>query len=371
MRTSCIEQIGKISTVLLLTLLLASCGSGEKGAEPGNEDQQRTISVTATKAVTREVQMELYSVGRMVSMNMPQLAAEVDARVVEVRVNDGQAVSKGQVLVLLDKTTFELARQEAQAAITQLSVSIANEERRVSRYRDLKTKEMMPQERLDDAEAKLATDRAALAAAEARFAIAQDRLSKAELVSPVDGMVEKRHVSVGDFVSAGRALVAVTDTVNLKAEMPFPETVGHLVKAGQKIHLQSPIAPGVVLEAEVSQIRPQVGSVNRSLIAIVNFVNPGPWRPEATVEATLVVETRPNAVVVPASSVVKRPAGDVLYVTDYPASRQVREVVVKTGVRKDDWVEVRQGLEPGMTVVVEGAHYLSDGASITIPEASE
>jgi len=287
---------------------------------------------------------------------------------VEVLVDEGQPVEQGQVLILLDTTNTELAKREAVAQIQRLSASIENEQRRVARYRDLKTKDMMPQERLDDAEAKLAVDRASLAAAEARLAIAQDRLTKAELVSPVNGVIEKRHVSVGDYVQVAGPLVTLSDTANLRVELPFPETVGHLLQKGQSIQLESPIAPGLLVEALVGQIRPQLGVMNRSLVVVADLSNPGNWRPQATVEGILVVETREGAVVVPALSVVRRPAGDVLYRVDSSAPGRAMQVVVKPGVRVDGRVEIREGLAPGDLVVVDGAHYLTDGARITVRE---
>jgi RND family efflux transporter MFP subunit len=296
------------------------------------------------------------------------LASEINARVVEVLVEDGQAVQQGQVLLRLDRTTFELARQEAEANILRLNVSIENEQRRVERYRDLKAKNVMPQERLDDAEAMLAVERASLAAATAQLAIAQDRLAKTELVSPVDGMVERRHVSVGDYVQAGGALITLTDTVNLRAEMPFPETVGDRLKSGQVMLLESPLAPGLVVEIPVDDIRPQINAMSHSLIAISNITNPGPWRPLATLEGVLVVDIRPGAIVVPAGAVVKRPAGAVVYRVDSKQETVVQQVAVTTGVRKNDWVEITEGLEPGNLVVVEGASYLSDGARIVVQE---
>ncbi len=185
-------------------IALAGCG-GDSGDEENIPAGGRVVPVTLAVARSQEVTVTLYSIGRLVSRNTPLLAAEINARVIEVLVDEGEPVVRGQVLILLDKTTSELARREAQAEIQRLRASIANEERRVKRYRDLKTKDVMPQERLDDAEAKLAVDRASMAAAEARLAIAEDRLAKAELVSPVTGVVEKRHVSIGDYVNERRA----------------------------------------------------------------------------------------------------------------------------------------------------------------------
>ena len=141
--------------------LLSACGKGETEGE-NNGVSSLLVSVTLAEAKTEEIQVELYSIGRLVSKNTPTLAAEINARVIEFLVDEGQAVAKGQELILLDTTTTELSRREAVADIQRLEVSIANEERRVNRYRDLKKKDMMPQERLDDAEAKLAVDRASL-----------------------------------------------------------------------------------------------------------------------------------------------------------------------------------------------------------------
>lgn len=353
-----------------LFLGLAACSGGESNGEPA-APESRIVTVTLEEAVTTEVREELFAVGRLVSRNTPTLAAEVNARVVAVHVDDGQSVTAGQVLLSLDPTTFELAIQEAQANIQRLVVSIENGQRRVDRYQDLKTKEVMPQERLDDAEAALAVDKASLAAAEARLAIARDRLEKTTLVSPVDGVVERRLVSVGDYAREGTALVTLSDTVNMRAEIPFPETVGGLLRIGQVLQLESPVSPGLRIRATVDEIRPQVSAMNQSLMVISNLVNPGPWRPQATLDAMLVVETRPRAVVVPALAVVKRPSGDVVYRLDTRQERVAHQVVVRTGIKRDGETEIKEGLEPGDLVVVEGAHYLTDGAQVSVLETPQ
>lgn len=354
----------------LFALLLASCG-GKDGAEVAGQVEARTIAVTVIEASSREVRDQLFSVGRVVSRNTPTLAAEVSARVIDVRVDEGQAVREGQVLLALDRTTFELAEREALANIQRLDVNISNEQRRVERYRGLEDKGMMPQERLDDAEANLAVFKASLAAAQAQLAIVRDRLAKAELVSPVTGRVEKRHVSVGDYVKDGGPLFTLSDTSNLRVEMPFPETVGNLLQTGQVLQLESPVAPGLVVEAVVDEIRPQVSAMSHSLMVTSNITNPGPWRPQATVEGWLVVEIRHDAVVVPSASVVKRPAGEVVYLLDSQQNGEVRQVVVRTGVRRDGWTEILEGLRRGDVVVVEGAPYLTDGAGVSVLENSQ
>jgi RND family efflux transporter MFP subunit len=153
--------------------------------------------------------------------------------------------------------------------------------------------------------------------------------------------------------------------------MPFPETVGNLLQTGQVLQLESPVAPGLVVEAVVDEIRPQVSAMSHSLMVTSNITNPGPWRPQATVEGWLVVEIRHDAVVVPSASVVKRPAGEVVYLLDSQQNGEVRQVVVRTGVRRDGWTEILEGLRRGDVVVVEGAPYLTDGAGVSVLENSQ
>jgi RND family efflux transporter MFP subunit len=347
---------------ILLSVLLGGCGSDENAATNG----ERAVTVTIARVEEKTVQTRLRSIGRLVSRNAPVLASEIDARVIEILADEGQPVREGQVLVRLDTTPFELARREAQAAIDVLEVSIANEEKRVARYRDLKVTNALPQERLDDAEAKLAVDRASKLAAEARLAITEDRLTKSEIRSPVDGTIERRHVSIGDFASAGKPVMTVSDTLNLRAELPFPETVGHLLRPGQGIVMESLLAPGLEHEAEITRLRPDVGSMNRSLAVLVDLDNPGPWRPEATVKATVVVDERPGALIIPVASLVERPSGSVVYLLDDAADSRVREQTVEPGESQNGMIEILAGLEAGQVVVRDGAAYLTDGAAVEV-----
>jgi len=367
MKAGFIRQLARCGMLILVSLVLLACSDKDADSNGlGNSVAgSRVIPVRVTKAETREVLVELFAVGRLVSQNSPSLAAEIDARVVEVLVEEGDAVKADQALVLLDTTKTELARREAVADIERLKVSIANEQRRVNRYRDLKTRDMMPQERLDDAEAQLAVNQASLQAAEARLAVAEDRLERAQLQSPFDGVVETRHVSVGDFATVGKPLITITDTRSLWARLPFPETVGYQLKEGLDVFIESPVAPGQVVQARIDQIRPEIGSMNRALIVIADVINPGFWRPEATIEARVVVERRAGAVVVPGISVVSRPAGDVVYLLD---SGHVRQRVVEKGEILNGLIEIRKGLNAGDTVVTEGAYYLTDGAAVSVRE---
>ena len=122
------------TAMLPILFLLAACGSDENANNIG----ERPVTVTVETVDVVTVRTRLHSIGRLVSRNAPVLASEIDAKVVEILADEGEVVEAGQVLLRLDKTPFELARREARAQISVLEVSIANEEKRVARYRNLK-----------------------------------------------------------------------------------------------------------------------------------------------------------------------------------------------------------------------------------------
>jgi multidrug efflux pump subunit AcrA (membrane-fusion protein) len=85
----------------------------------------------------------------------------------------------------------------------------------------------------------------------------------------------------------------------------------------------------------------------------------------ASVRADVVLQRRPDAIMVPQVALVRRPAGDVVYVVE---EQKVREQPVRRGERNGEQVEIIEGLKGGETVAVDGAGFLTNGASISVVE---
>jgi len=363
-----LQNILSINIALSIVFLISACGS-ETEIEPEAVNAEvldsNSIPVTIASAVQQEVIVKLHSVGLMVSRNTPTLAAEVDARVTEILTDVGKTITIGQSVVKLDTTRLELLRKEGRASVERINANIKNARSSLKRYQDLKKRNVTSQEKLDDAIEKLAVEQASLAAAKARLAIVEDQLSKTEIRSPMDGMVKLRHVSVGDYVKDGDDLLSIVDNHHLRARLPFPETVAYRLELGQTVIMGTPVAPEQVIEAHISQLKPEVGLRNRAVTAIIDFENPGTWRPDATAVASVIVARRPLAIVIPAQAVVTRLSGQVVYLY---GNDKVTEHSVETGERLNGDVEIVKGLNAGDVIVVEGASFLTDGATVTVQE---
>lgn len=346
-----------LTVALLSALVLAACG--KKLEEKTNPT---ATPVTVAQAAPRTIELLEETVGSLESLADPQISAEVQGKVLQVLAVAGSEVKVGQVLAILDTQDVSLARQAAQAEFRRVGVLSANQTRNLERLKQLREKNFISQAALDDAIAQAAATQDQLAAARAQLDLAEHNVGKTNIISPVDGRVEKQIASPGQFVKVGDPLFQVVATRKLRARLPFPESMADIVKRGMVVRLSSPVAPDKLV-GKIEEIRPMAGSGSRAFDVFVTFDNPGGWKPGATVSGTVVLGEHRNAVVVPEQSVVLRPAGKVVYVMQ---GSKVAQRVVQVGAKQDGTVEILDGLKAGESVVADGAGYLTDQASITV-----
>lgn len=351
--------MNKLSVMLALLSLLFVAGCSKK------EEKKSVLSgtpVTVARAEVRTVELLEETVGSMESLADPVIAAEVPGKVLEIRAVVGGEVKAGQVLAVMDGRDVTLSRQAAQAEARRVETLSSNQSRNLERLQQLREKNFISQAALDDATAQSRSSQEQLASARAQLGLAERNASKATVLSPIAGRVEKQIVVQGQYVKVGDPMFQVVALKRLRARLPFPETLAGRLQRGMKVQLSSP-GEDAQLSGRIEEIRPMAGGNNRSFDVFVTFNNPGAWKPGATVSATVVLGEHPNAVVVPEESVVLRPAGQVVYVVQ---GDQVAQRVVQVGIRQKGMAEVVSGLQPGETIVVEGAGFLTDQASVAV-----
>jgi RND family efflux transporter MFP subunit len=348
----------KIAVTLALVALAAGCGN--------NDDAPafvRKTPVTIAQAAEQRVEAVETTVGRLEATAAPALSAETSGRVVRWHVDGGSVVSKGQVLAELDGEPQRLAVASARASVERLEALLANQQRTVKRYQELRSK-AVSESMLEEAVAQQSARQAELNDARARLAEAEYRLDRTHIKSPADAIVERRLISVGDYVSPGTPVVTIVGMDRLRVVLPFPERLSGQLKPGLAVTLDQPARPGETLTGTITEVRPMVGTNNRAIEALVDLPAGSDWPPGGSVTARVVLASR-EGVVVPAGSVVRRPAGDVVYVL---TDDQVAERKVTIGIRTGERAEVLAGVEAGETVVLSGAGFLTDGALVAVRE---
>ena len=344
----------------LSAVLALAAGCGDRDAAESKSTIRKT-PVTTAQAVRQRVDAVETTVGRIEATASPALAAETSGRVVRLHVDGGSVVRKGQVLAELDGEPQRLAVASARASVERLEALLANQQRTVKRYQELRSK-AVSESMLEEAIAQESARQAELNDARARLAEAEYRLDRTRIKSPVDAIVERRLISVGDYVSPGTPIVTIVGRDGIRAVLPFPERLSGQLRPGLAVTLEQPARPGKPVTGTVTEVRPMVGTNNRAVEALVDLPGASDWPAGGSVTAQLVLASR-EGVVVPAASVVRRPAGDVVYVVQ---DDKAVERKVTVGIRTDQVAEILSGLEAGATVVVSGAGFLTDGALVTV-----
>lgn len=355
----------KLGITVVIALLLSACGKDDSTATEATTNSSAVL-ITTRQANTMDLPIWLQTVGKIHSLTAPSLSAEVEGRITQVTADTGDSVVVGQLLAETDTSTLLLQRQAAQASLERLDVHIANGKRRVERYQSLTDKNLSSQIVLDDATEQLEAYRADHKAATAQIALVEDSLTKSLILAPVSGVIQQRHISTGDFVKRGDALFEITQPDRLQAWLPFPETVALKIKIGLTAEIYSPLTPGEFAAGQITQLQPSIGLGSRAVMAIVDLQDSGKLRPKATLAAKVLIETHLEAVMVPVISIVRRPAGETVYLIN---GDKAEARLVDIGHRQDGMVEILSGLQGGETVAADGAAFLSDGALIKIAES--
>lgn len=355
-----------LSGACLVVLAASLCACSGESNDTANKGPRPTL-ITVSEVKNQAIEITETTLGSLEGLIDPTISAEVAARVINVHVNPGDPVQKGQLLATLDPTDFSLQRNEAQAEVARVQALLENQIKTVERNQTLVNKNFISQNAVDTEVANQKVLKQQLAAASARVASINNNSGKTKIYSPITGIVEKKLVDTGDFVNVGSPIVQIISKQKLRAHLPFPESIGAHLKPGLKVRLSTPTTPNTI-ETVVLELKPLVAEGNRTIDVIANVVNEAGWQPGASVTGEVVLGTQEATIMVPEQSVILRPAGSVVYVVKENVAHQA---VVQTGDRQHGLIEIKSGLQAGDIVAVDGAGFLTDLARITLGEKAE
>jgi len=327
---------------------------------------QPAVLITATVVQPRSLEIYEDVVGTLENVADPTVGAEVAGRVTRVFGFTGKKVAKGELLAEIDSADFEIQSRADKAEIGRLGSLLEQQERVAERQQKLVSQGFIAQNAADDAVAQRNALREQLVAAKVRAETTGRSLTKARVVSPIDGEIETQIIATGDYVKLGDPLFKLVGMQDLRVHLLLPEAAATRIRTGLTVVLSPPAAPERLMSARIDEIKPTVGTSNRALDAIVKFRGDGNlYRGGGTVNARIVIRTLEGALMVPEQSVVLRPAGKVVYALQDGVARQR---VVETGLRQGGMQEIVAGLAAGETVAVDGAGFLTDGARFALPK---
>jgi membrane fusion protein (multidrug efflux system) len=352
----------------LALALLAACGqkAEEKKAVPP------PALITVTQATKGNFEVVLETLGTLEVLADPKIGAEVAGRITQVLARTGTRVKAGDLMAVIDAGDITLQNKADEAEARRIEALAKQQEKLAERQQTLMDKGFLSKNAGEDVAAQRAALAAQHEAARARADNSRRSIGKTQVRAPIAGIVEVQIVSPGDYVKVGDPLFNLVAPKKLRAHLPFAESLGPRLQLGQEVRLASPLAPGKVFASRIKDIRPGIVEGGRSLDVLADIDNNGSLRGGGTVNATVIVSARAEALTVPEQSVVLRPAGKVVYViAEVDGQKKAQQKTVKAGAKRGGRIEILEGLAGGETIALDGAGFLTNDAAIAIREAAK
>jgi len=343
---------------------------------PGGGGFGMSVTVSVEPVTRGSIDLLDNALGTVTAFNTVEVRPRVEGTLTEVRFEEGQAVSKGDVLAIVDPRPYQVALNQAKGALAQTEAQLANARVDLKRYEDLLAQTSIAEQEVQTQRALVRQYEGSVAADKATVDDAALNLEYTRIVAPIDGRVGLRGVDVGNLVSSGdtNPIVTITQTQPIAVRFSLPE---------QNLPaLLPPLRSGVniavtALDRNQSQVLAvgRLDSVDNAIDTTTGtvafkarFANEDEVLfPNQFVNVRLIAQTLDDVVVMPEAAVQHGNEGDYVYTVDADNVAHLQKVTL--GVTQSERVVVEAGLDAGQRVVTEGADNLRDGATVTVSEA--
>lgn len=354
----------------LLTLLLFALSRCTRGASGAAGSTKPAVAVEASRVVSGDLKEAIEVVGTLSPKFQAEVKTEYSGTVTEVLVTEWVRVSKGTVLLKFDAREAEAAAEAARASLLMAEVGLNRARREMDRTVKLKEAGLATPQNLDDARTASEAAEAQLAAAKAQKEIAETKLAKTVIRSPLDGVVASRTVNPGDFIEnmgSPKPMFRIVDNRRLDLTVTVPSSRISAVRLGQPLSFSTDAVPGRTFTGTVSFINPAADEASRTVKVFAVVENSGETLKSGLfVKGEIVTGERKDVLRVPRSAFVTWDLGARTAVVFVVQGEKAVRRAVETGAGAGDHVEVTKGLAAGEEVVTRGAFNLSDGDRVAV-----
>jgi RND family efflux transporter MFP subunit len=394
----------KVFLCLLAALALASCksdyqASQRQGTRAGDAKAPRQVKTTAVAETP--FGETINANGTLAAFDQTIVGVKVPGRLSSISVDLGSVVRQGQVIAQIDPQDYRLRVQQADAALVQARVRLGLSPQGNDDAIDPEKTSTIRQARAVYDEARYARDRAAklveqgviakaefdaansafkvaegkyqdayeevrnrqgvLAQRKSELALAQQQLKDTAVVAPLDGVVQEKRTSVGEYLAAGAPIVNIVKMDPLRLRAEIPERESRAVKTGQDVRVTVE-GDTNVYTGKITRLSPVIAEQNRILVVEADVRNNGTLRPGSFAHAEIVTNDAKMAVTVPNNAIVTFAGIEKVIVVQ---NGKALERPITTGRRSPEFTEIVAGVNVGEKVVVDPGN-LQSGQAVEV-----
>lgn len=332
----------------------------------------RTVTVEAAVVGRRDLEPKFSFSANLEALWTTEVSTKADGRIETMFVEEGDAIVAGMILARLDMHELSAQVMQAEGQVMQARATLEQNELNFQRMEALYKQNAISAHTLDSARTQRDLARGGLHAAEGNLLVLKTRLDNANIVSPLSGVVIRRHVQAGTFSKAGVAIFTVADTSSLLAKAMVGEGQITELTLGTPVKISVNALQGQQFKGSVSRLSPAASIPTRTFTAEVTIPNPdNRLKVGMFANAEIAGQIRNGVLAIPEAALVMREDQKTIFVV--LDDNKVMQRVLKLGDAAGGWVEIREGLKEGERIVVAGQHKLKDGTLIRLgtPEGQD
>jgi HlyD family secretion protein/macrolide-specific efflux system membrane fusion protein len=385
----------KWPTRLVVVVVVAALAGGALWKLKGGDDAPLDEALL-TRVKREDLVLEVIDTGKIAPLEKVDIKSKVSGQVLEVLVDEGQRVKKGQLLLRLDPVDYAREAARADAELAQAKQALAFAASALARKQAAFAERAVPQTEVELAQNDVDMRQASIKIAEVAVNAANDRLKSCDVKSPLTGTVIQRGVEPGEVVTAGvqatvegKPLLTVADLSTLIVKSELNQIDVARVALGQSVKLSLDALPGKTFTARVTKIAPAAvkaeardaevfpveatlddagvaGAADAGVPGVVAGAadagvvagaadGRGAIKSGMTADVRILVETLPQVLLVPIEAVRKEEGKTTVkkVVVDADGKKKGEQVEVKTGKSNDRQMQIKDGVKEGDELVVD------------------
>jgi multidrug efflux system membrane fusion protein len=354
----------------VMSLFVACTASSDK-ATTARANAAQTIPVTVATVQKQDLPIYLNGLGSVEAFYTVNVKSRVDGQLERVNFREGEFVKKGDLLAVIDPRPYQVQLDQAQATLFKDQAALKDAQLNYQRYKDLFAESgAMSQQQVDTQKSMTDQLEGTVRNDQALVDNAKLNLSYCHITAPESGRIGLRQVDPGNMVHASDAgsLLVITQLQPITVIFNLPED--QLQSVAQRLQKgplpvdaysrddQTKVASGKLLTID-NQIDQTTGTGRLKAV----FENEGNqlW-PNQFVNIHLLLETKKDAIVIPAAAVQTRPQGNYVYLVN--ADKTVAVTPVNIALTQGNVALVDSGLSPSQIVVIDGQDKLQDNGRV-------
>ena len=358
----------KVLMFAAASMLLASCGGG--GGRPTFGDNEFPVVTVGTSSTT----MQSTYPANIKGVQDVEIHPKVQGFITQINVKEGQTVSAGQVLFVLDNATYQAQVRQAQAQVNTATASLNTAKLTYENSQKLHASGVIGDYELQSSKNSYESAVAGLAAAQASLASAKETLSFCYVKSPAAGVVGSLPFKVGTLVSAANTLTTVSNISSM--EVYFSMTEKDMLAMGKNAGgltgaidampaVKLKLADGTEYgqEGRVTKMSGVIDAATGSVQIIAVFPNPEKVLKSGGSGAIIIPKSNTDAIIIPQGCVSEVQDKKFVYILDKDNKVKYTEIKVDPQNDGNNYI-VTEGLKTGDKYVTNGITKLSDGMEI-------